>query len=56
MGPLKANAVLVVDTDAVLSQPVTFQRFETIGRRCAQIVEILGIVQHAQLAACHRLD
>jgi hypothetical protein len=50
IAPLEANPPLIVDTDAVLSMPVTVQRFQTIARRNTQIVELFGGVNNEKLA------
>lgn len=54
--PSETDTPLVVDPDAVLAFAIAFEGFEPIGRRYAQIVQHAGVPQHAQLAACHRLD
>lgn len=54
--PSEADAPLIVDPDAVLAFALTLQGFQPIGRRNAQIIQHAGVPQHAQLAACHRLD
>ena len=38
--PFKADAVLIVDTDAVLTAAVSFQGFQMVSRRHAKIVQI----------------
>jgi hypothetical protein len=47
--PAEADTPLIIDADAVLSGSVATQRFQPVVRRDAQILEVLGIVQHAQL-------
>jgi len=39
-----------------LSVPVTAESFQMVSGRNAQIVNALGVVQHPQLASCHRLN
>ena len=46
--PAEADAPLVIDADAVLAVPVTLQRFESITRRGAQIVQPPRLVQQQQ--------
>jgi hypothetical protein len=48
--PDKADAVLIVDSDAVLARAVPFQRFEAITGRHAQIAQIDGRFNLIQLA------
>jgi hypothetical protein len=43
--PFKANAPLIVDSDAVLSGSVPLQFFKMIARRSQQILQIHGIIQ-----------
>jgi hypothetical protein len=54
--PHEAHAVLVVNAYAVLPGAVSFQCFEPIARRDAQIIESTSSVQHRQLAQGWRLD
>jgi nitrogenase subunit NifH len=48
--PAKADSILVVDSQAVLTLAISSERFETIARRNAQIGEILGGIQCNQPA------
>jgi hypothetical protein len=48
LSPNKANPPLVVDSNRVLTTPITLQRFETVCRRYAQVIEAPRIVQDAQ--------
>lgn len=54
--PDEAEPPLVVDADAVLSFPVSLQGFQPIGRRDAQIFEMLRVVQHTKFAPCDFLN
>ena len=54
--PDEADAPLVVDADAVLALPAPRQPLETVRRREPQVVDAVGIVQHAELPECHGLD
>jgi hypothetical protein len=54
--PNETNPPLAVDPDAVLPFAIPFQGFQAIARRNAQIFENTGLVQHAQLAQCARLN
>ena len=51
-GPPEADPVLVIDPDAVLSSPVSSQLFEAIRRWCAQVAQLLGLVELIELALC----
>lgn len=48
--PDETDAPLVVDPDAVLALAASLQRLQPVGRRNAQVVEPLGVVQHPQFA------
>jgi hypothetical protein len=50
LGPPKADAILVVNPDAVLPSSVTPQLLQSIGRRCSEIFERMGLIQLVQLA------
>jgi hypothetical protein len=47
---IKADPVLQVDPDAVLSSSVSLQFFQMIRRRDPQIVESLCVIDHDQFA------
>lgn len=47
--PHEADAVLIVDPNAVLSLSVAAQRFKAISRRYSQIIQVRCIVQIFQL-------
>ena len=42
VGPYEADAALIVDANAVLTHPVTFERLQPITRRRAQKIQCLG--------------
>jgi hypothetical protein len=48
--PDKTNAVLIVDSDAVLAHAVPLQCFQTIPRRDAQFAQVDGRFNLIQLA------
>jgi hypothetical protein len=50
--PQETEPPLVVNADTVLSCTAPFESFEAIGRRCPQIVEHLGGIEHRQIAQC----
>jgi hypothetical protein len=54
--PDKADPPLVVDANAVLAFPVSRERFKSIAWGHPQILNILGGVQHAQLATRNGLN
>ncbi len=49
VAPHEAYAKLVIDADAVLSFPLSFERFQTIARRGSQITELGCDVQLPKL-------
>jgi hypothetical protein len=53
--PDKADAPLVVDPDTVLPEPVTFQGFEPISRRYAQVIQLASTVHQTQFSECRSL-
>ena len=55
-GPTKADTVLIVDADAVLTGAIPPQGLEAIPRRHAQVIESPGDLQLAQLAPRHGGD
>jgi uncharacterized membrane protein len=54
--PAKANPPLGVDADAVLAFAATPKRFQSIPRRCSQVVEPLRAVKIEQLATRNSLE
>ena len=54
--PAEANAPLVVDPDAVLPGTVTHELLKTVARWHAEVREVHGGVQLAQLAERHPLN
>lgn len=54
--PAKADAPLRVDAYAVLALPVTMQLFQPVPRRHAQRIDIVGCIEHVQLAQGNMLD
>ena len=49
--PTEANAVLLIDADAVLSLAVACEGLEAVARRALEVVEIGGGVQDKQFGA-----
>ena len=56
LAPAKTNSPLVVDANAVLAFPITFQRFKPIRRWCQQVPQFRCIVQHLQFACRDDVD
>ena len=54
-GPNKANTPLIIDAYAVLPGALPAKRFQPVGRRYPQVIEIPGIVDHAKFAPCYVL-
>jgi hypothetical protein len=52
--PEKAQAVLVVDADAVLTCPITSQGFQPVAWRDSQVVEAVSNLQLPEAAAWYR--
>lgn len=48
--PIKADPVLIVDANAVLTVSVALQFFQAISRGTPQIQQISCLIQHLQLA------
>ena len=48
-GPYEADAVLVIDPDAVLAFTVTYQRFEAVARRHCEVTDLVSRVDHQKL-------
>ena len=48
ISPCKADTPAVIDSNAILSCSIPCQLFQTIGRRKLQIIEDIGIVEHAK--------
>jgi hypothetical protein len=55
-GPAEAHSPLVIDSDAVLSPPVTCYCFEVIAWRGLEVVQGTRAVEVVQLPARHALD
>ena len=46
ISPNKTDKPLIVDADAVLTFAFAFQRFKSIGRWNAEVVQVMSIAQH----------
>ena len=47
--PQKANSPLIVDSDAIVTLPVTRQRLKPVSRNSRDVLQFLGIVEHPEL-------
>jgi hypothetical protein len=54
--PLKADAKLTIDPDAVLTSPVTVQCLKPVTRRGSQVSKLNSSMQHGQLSSCDIQD
>lgn len=54
--PAKANAILIVDADAVLARTIAFEHLEAVSRRDPQVVEPTGDRELPELPPRDRLD
>jgi hypothetical protein len=54
--PDKTESPLIVDTHAVLTGSVAFQRFKPVPRRNTEIVKVNGGLELIELAERHRLN
>jgi hypothetical protein len=54
--PYKANAKLIIDADTVLASPLSFERFQHISRRLAEIVETCGCIHPVEFPPSYALD
>lgn len=54
--PHKADAPLIVDTDAVLAGPVALESFQPVAWRGEQVLPMVGLIQIDKLAAGRFLD
>jgi hypothetical protein len=48
--PHKADAVLIVDSNAVLALAVALQGFQPVACRLTKIVEAIGVIEYLQFA------
>lgn len=54
--PNKADAPLIVDSDAVLTRPVSSQQLQSVSRRGGQVAQLLSLVKLAQFALRYALN
>ena len=54
--PSEAEAILVVDADTVLADPIPFQRLQPISRRDTQVRQTRSDLQLPELSQCNALD
>jgi len=48
--PLETDAPLIVDSDAILTLAVSFERFKPVRRRHPQVFDSLSVIKHLQFA------
>jgi hypothetical protein len=51
--PLEANAILIIDPNAVLASPITSQALETIARGQGQLSQLTHSIDLIELAPSH---
>jgi len=51
--PTKADSPLIVDTNAVLTRTITFERFKIIAGRRPQIINSTSDFKLSELASCN---
>ena len=54
--PSKADAPLLIDSDAMLSGSISRKSFETIGWGDTEVVEISRLTEHRELVKCALLN
>ena len=54
--PDEAYSPLIVDTNRVLSRPITFESFQAIPRRYAKVIQVGCVVQYHQFLLRLALD
>jgi hypothetical protein len=54
--PDKTNSPLIVDANTVLARPISVQRFHSISRRRAKVIQSPGSEEVEQLASGHAFD
>jgi len=54
--PTKANAPLIVDTNAALAGTVAFEHFKAISGRHSQVIQVAGNLELSQFPSCHRCN
>jgi hypothetical protein len=52
--PAETESPLVIDSDAVVSFPVSFQSFETICRWNSKVIDVFSGIKHRQFAKSHQ--
>lgn len=54
--PVETYSPLIVNSDAVLTLPVTCQSLKPVSRNHSDILQLFGVIQHSQLPPRHGLD
>lgn len=48
--PSETNPPLIIDPDAVLSFPITFELFQPVSGRLTQVLNSPGVIQHPKFS------
>lgn len=56
LGPPKADAPLIVDTDSVPPGPIPSQSFKLVSRRMTQVVQHDSVIQSVEFASSDPLE
>ena len=54
--PDKTDPPLVIDTDTVLTGTLPAKRFEAVGRRHTDVIQVSGVIEHTKFASSHVLN
>lgn len=54
--PFEDDSPLFIDTDTIMIFEIALQFLQSVGRGNSQIIDILGVVDHSQLAARNVLN
>lgn len=54
--PTEADAPTIIDPDAVVSLPISFQSLQAVRRRDTQVLQRLGSIEHSQLPQRNTMD
>jgi len=56
ISPLETDAPLIIDTNAMLAQPIPYQFLQAIGWWASQVLQRSCVVEHTQFAQGNLLD
>ena len=54
--PDEAESPLIVDPDTMLTPSFAAQGLKPVSRNCRHVLQLPGVIQHAQLPPCHGPD